>query len=63
MLNEHVIDLYDRTPVGTKVTATWNSFTGRGAGTAARVRTEPPQFSMPASLDRIPRRTSAVPSE
>ena len=26
MLNEHVIELYDRTPVGTKVTATWNRF-------------------------------------
>lgn len=26
MLNEHVIELYDRTPVGTKVTATWDRF-------------------------------------
>lgn len=29
MLNEHVIELYDRTPVGTKVTATWDRFTAR----------------------------------
>ena len=26
MLNEHVIELYDRTPVGTKVTVTWDRF-------------------------------------
>ena len=26
MLNEHMIELYDRSPIGTKVTATWNRF-------------------------------------
>lgn len=26
MLNEHVIELFDRVPVGTKVTATWDSY-------------------------------------
>ena len=26
MLNDHVIELYDRTPVGTKVTVTWDRF-------------------------------------
>ena len=26
MLNEHVIELYDQTPIGTKVTATWDRF-------------------------------------
>lgn len=36
MLNEHVIELYDRTPVGTKVTATWDTFQGRSAKVVRR---------------------------
>lgn len=38
MLNEHVIELYDRTPVGTKVTVTWNSYVNYG--NRARVATD-----------------------
>lgn len=63
MLNEHVIELYDRTPVGTKVTATWDSFARRGSETAARGRAEPQRSSTPGFPDRVPRRTSAVQPE
>ena len=31
MYNQDVIELYDRVPVGTKVTVTWQRFQGGGA--------------------------------
>lgn len=50
MLNEHVIELYDRTPVGTKVTVTWDSFAGGAAVAAAGARGRTPQVNRTAAV-------------
>jgi lipoprotein-anchoring transpeptidase ErfK/SrfK len=43
LLNEHVVELYDRTSIGTKVTVTWERFT---RPLADRPRDSPPSFSL-----------------
>jgi len=36
MLNEHVMEVYDRTPIGTKVSVTWDTFVGRSPSPGPR---------------------------
>ena len=43
LLNEHVVELYDRTSIGTKVTVTWERFT---KPMADRPRDSRPGFSL-----------------
>jgi lipoprotein-anchoring transpeptidase ErfK/SrfK len=53
MYNQDVVDLYPRVPVGTKVTVTWSSYRGGGAGVAQSSPVQPqaePQQQRPARV-------------
>jgi lipoprotein-anchoring transpeptidase ErfK/SrfK len=56
MYNQDVVDLFDRVPVGTKITVTWQSFMGGSRSDGERVAEAKPEATK-ASQRRRPART------